>query len=76
MVMGSNTDNDTVIGTGIKIRANNFAFEVHQYLDADLSGTLARRRICNNRRRAVDRNHRMGRKQPGITCSSENVRHH
>jgi endoglucanase len=33
------TDNDTVIGTGIKDPANNFAFEVHQYLDADSSGT-------------------------------------
>jgi hypothetical protein len=33
---GSNAD---VIGTGVIDPANNFAFEVHQYLDADSSGT-------------------------------------
>jgi aryl-phospho-beta-D-glucosidase BglC (GH1 family) len=33
------TDNDTVVGTGVIDPANNFAFEVHQYLDADSSGT-------------------------------------
>ena len=33
------TDNDTVIGTGVQDPAHNFAFEVHQYLDADGSGT-------------------------------------
>lgn len=33
------TDNATIIGGGIKDSANNFAFEVHQYLDADSSGT-------------------------------------
>ena len=33
------TDNATVIGTGVQDPAHNFAFEVHQYLDADSSGT-------------------------------------
>jgi len=33
------TDNDTVIGTGVVDPLHNFAFEVHQYLDADSSGT-------------------------------------
>jgi endoglucanase len=33
------TDNATVIGTGVQDTAHNFAFEVHQYLDADSSGT-------------------------------------
>ncbi|GJD80950.1 cellulase family glycosylhydrolase [Methylobacterium gregans] len=35
------TDNDTVIGPGIVDPLNNFAFEVHQYLDSDSSGTHA-----------------------------------
>ncbi|WP_018262417.1 carbohydrate-binding domain-containing protein [Methylobacterium sp. WSM2598] len=35
------SDNDTVIGTGIVDPAGNYAFEVHQYLDADSSGTQA-----------------------------------
>ena len=35
----TSTDNDTVIGTGVQDSAHNFAFEVHQYLDADGSGT-------------------------------------
>ncbi|WP_162501488.1 glycoside hydrolase family 5 protein, partial [Methylobacterium crusticola] len=34
-----NTDNDTVIGNGVVDPAHNFAFEVHQYLDSDSSGT-------------------------------------
>ena len=33
------TDNAAVIGTGVQDPAHNFAFEVHQYLDADGSGT-------------------------------------
>ena len=33
------TDNATVIGTGVQDPAHNFALEVHQYLDADSSGT-------------------------------------
>jgi endoglucanase len=33
------SDNDTVIGTGIKDPLNNYVFEVHQYLDSDHSGT-------------------------------------
>ena len=33
------TDNYTVIGTGVQDPAHNFAFEVHQYLDSDGSGT-------------------------------------
>jgi endoglucanase len=33
------TDNATVIGTGVQEPAHNFALEVHQYLDADSSGT-------------------------------------
>jgi Ca2+-binding RTX toxin-like protein len=33
------SDNDTVIGAGVQDPAHNFAFEVHQYLDADGSGT-------------------------------------
>jgi endoglucanase len=33
------TDNATVIGTGVQDTAHNFAFEVHQYLDSDSSGT-------------------------------------
>ena len=32
------TDNAAVVGTGIQDPAHNFAFEVHQYLDADGSG--------------------------------------
>jgi len=35
------TDNDTVIGPGIRDPLRNFAFEVHQYLDSDSSGTHA-----------------------------------
>ena len=31
--------NSTAIGTGVKDPLNNFAFEVHQYLDSDGSGT-------------------------------------
>ena len=33
------SDNDSVIGTGVKDPLHNFAFEVHQYLDSDGSGT-------------------------------------
>jgi autotransporter passenger strand-loop-strand repeat protein len=33
------TDNAAVIGTGVVDSAHNFAFEVHQYLDSDGSGT-------------------------------------
>jgi aryl-phospho-beta-D-glucosidase BglC (GH1 family) len=33
------SDNDTVIGPGVVDPLNNFAFEVHQYLDSDSSGT-------------------------------------
>ena len=33
------TDNASVVGTGIKDPANNFVFEMHQYLDFDGSGT-------------------------------------
>ena len=32
------SDNDTVMGAGVQDSAHNFAFEVHQYLDADGSG--------------------------------------
>jgi aryl-phospho-beta-D-glucosidase BglC (GH1 family) len=35
------SDNDSVIGKGIEDPSHNFAFEVHQYLDADGSGTHA-----------------------------------
>src|SRR4029453_8567658 len=35
------TDNAAVIGSGVQDPAHNFAFEVHQYLDADGSGTHA-----------------------------------
>src|SRR5262245_46962157 len=35
------SDNDTVIGAGVQDPTHNFAFEVHQYLDADGSGTHA-----------------------------------
>ncbi len=35
------TDNDTVIGPGVVDPLRNFAFEVHQYLDIDSSGTHA-----------------------------------
>jgi aryl-phospho-beta-D-glucosidase BglC (GH1 family) len=35
------SDNDTVIGRGVVDPLNNFAFEVHQYLDSDSSGTHA-----------------------------------
>jgi endoglucanase len=35
------TDNAAVIGTGVVDSAHNFAFEVHQYLDSDGSGTHA-----------------------------------
>jgi endoglucanase len=33
------TDNDTVIGLGTVDPKNNYAFDVHQYLDSDSSGT-------------------------------------
>lgn len=33
------SDNDTVIGQGVKDPSKNYAFEVHQYLDPDGSGT-------------------------------------
>jgi len=36
--MWTTTDNAAVIGTGIHDPLHNFAFEVHQYLDADGSG--------------------------------------
>jgi endoglucanase len=35
----TSTDNAAVIGSGVQDSAHNFAFEVHQYLDADGSGT-------------------------------------
>ncbi len=35
------TDNAAVVGTGVKDPLKNFAFEVHQYLDIDGSGTHA-----------------------------------
>jgi endoglucanase len=35
----TSSDNAKVIGGGIKDPANNFAFEVHQYMDTDGSGT-------------------------------------
>jgi endoglucanase len=35
----TSTDNAAVIGSGVQDPAHNFAFEVHQYLDADGSGT-------------------------------------
>lgn len=35
------TDNATVLGNGIVDSGHNFAFEVHQYLDSDNSGTHA-----------------------------------
>jgi endoglucanase len=33
------SDNDTVVGLGVKDPLHNYAFEVHQYLDADFSGS-------------------------------------
>ena len=33
------SDNDTIVGAGVRDPLNNFAFEVHQYLDGDSSGT-------------------------------------
>src|SRR4051794_21830114 len=35
----TSTDNAAVVGTGVQDPAHNFAFEVHQYLDPDGSGT-------------------------------------
>ena len=35
----TSTDNSAVVGTGVEDPAHNFAFEVHQYLDSDSSGT-------------------------------------
>src|SRR5205085_8856643 len=35
------SDNASVIGAGTKDALNNYAFEVHQYLDSDSSGTHA-----------------------------------
>jgi endoglucanase len=37
----TSTDNAAVVGAGVQDSAHNFAFEVHQYLDADGSGTHA-----------------------------------
>src|SRR5262245_41578579 len=37
----TSTDNAAVVGTGVQDPAHNFAFEVHQYLDSDGSGTHA-----------------------------------
>jgi endoglucanase len=33
------SDNDTVVGLGVKDPLHNYAFEIHQYLDADFSGS-------------------------------------
>lgn len=33
------SDNDTVVGLGVRDPLNNYAFEIHQYLDADFSGS-------------------------------------
>ena len=33
------SDNDTVVGNGVKDPLKNYAFDVHQYLDSDSSGT-------------------------------------
>jgi endoglucanase len=33
------SDNDTIVGTGVKDALNNYAFEVHQYLTIDGSGS-------------------------------------
>jgi endoglucanase len=35
----TSSDNASVIGSGVKDPAHNYAFEVHQYLDSDGSGT-------------------------------------
>lgn len=35
------SDNDTMVGSGVRDPLNNYAFEVHQYLDFDSSGTHA-----------------------------------
>ena len=35
----TSTDNAAVVGTGVQDPGHNFAFEVHQYLDSDGSGT-------------------------------------
>jgi endoglucanase len=35
----TSTDNAAVVGAGVQDPAHNFAFEVHQYLDSDGSGT-------------------------------------
>ena len=35
----TSSDNAAVVGTGVKDPLNNYAFEVHQYLDANGSGT-------------------------------------
>jgi endoglucanase len=35
----TSSDNSSVVGGGVKDPANNFAFEVHQYLDSDGSGS-------------------------------------
>jgi endoglucanase len=37
----TSTDNATVVGAGVQDPGHNFAFEVHQYLDSDGSGTHA-----------------------------------
>jgi endoglucanase len=37
----TSTDNAAVVGAGVQDPAHNFAFEVHQYLDSDGSGTHA-----------------------------------
>ena len=41
--------NAQVLGSGIVDPSHNFAFEVHQYLDSDGSGTLQHRRLHDDR---------------------------
>ena len=55
------SDNAAVIGTGVQDPAHNFAFEVHQYLDADGSGTHPGVVSAEIGRQALDRHHAMGR---------------
>ena len=64
------TDNAEVIGTGVQDPKNNFAFEVHQYLDQNGSGTSSA--SCRHDKLACERlhgHHGVGERRPEVVYS-------
>jgi endoglucanase len=72
----TSTDNAAVIGTGVQDAGHNFAFEVHQYLDADGSGTHSGVVSANHWRRTIDRHHAMGGSERTAFVPRRSRRHH